>query len=1053
MKILNIGIFGLLLIILVLIIVFIVCNVFDKIYANNAIKSNFSNSKNGIKRDKKYYGGGVNIFEDIGEQINKLQTSIETNKNVLNITNVLIHCLDTQIKPSLGRELNDGFSDKNYRYHIYNFSTIDDLIKEINTNIQYEILMGSTYNENELFFNYTTYHINYNKLSQILEKTKEKILFLQANQKNILGDKYFDNDTSKPLHYISVINNESIKNIIIYYNEKYNYNSIYDNTTIKDIKNLYNIFSNDLYQFNCLYDIYNKIIHDIDIKVTLTEPEKITKATNIANDIIKRLYDKLDKPNDNIQNKKKEILQNICRLIGISDNFSAMAKINTGATVASLNIKQYDKSLTLESDKKDFITKYKSYFDTIKILNDVMPKTTIKKKSIVTDDNISKINSIMQKINLVKNLPDLGITLLDELVDKINVYKEIIYNYKLFKKMDLTKEYNFLQILNKADRKPTETEFPELIKVFKSIDNYNNIKKNTRKYEEDTTDPTIKILKPSSNYFKSGKVSTVDLSFIYKNIITDIIDIKPNGVNEIYAYIEKINSDIIIYTDIIQKYFKNNVNTLMKNTIKSFITLKTQWETNSINNNFQVEFNTIEINEINSKLHIIQEINDMINVSDIENKTDKCNEYKSDLDTFNDSVFGKNYIADLAKKTTIIDPVSNAITTFENRKIEYDRYITVYETYLVEWKKLDNIADINIRVSNPKKKITDINIDKIKSSIEQNYKTLKTNFDDLKSKYDHYKQEISSTGSTSSTSILTPPDKSLNTGNDKNRETKYYIPLYLYYQQQIKLNTDFQNELSNGKSDYYIIYNAIQSGNNIPKKFNTTFTSLKNKSKTQKCKNLKILIDMFNADPKYTSKQIICGGTELIDRYINKSYSTITDLDELHKKLNSIDYALRQDYKNLKEFFIKFIELLRESNSSLIPKEWEWEDRRNKKQPVEWSNIPFFKQKTWSDPIKETQASTIYWRIKDSVGKKEIVIIERDDSIYKKDKNKIYYKPLTPDEKKMLKKRIYSENRDLIDETYEIDEIIDGINSINPVSGRYYIYQNGAWTNYLLPME
>jgi hypothetical protein len=202
------------------------------------------------------------------------------------------------------------------------------------------------------------------------------------------------------------------------------------------------------------------------------------------------------------------------------------------------------------------------------------------------------------------------------------------------------------------------------------------------------------------------------------------------------------------------------------------------------------------------------------------------------------------------------------------------------------------------------------------------------------------------------------------------------------------------------------------------------------------------------------SKHIVFGGTALIDVY-NTAYKSPTNIGSLHYYIKSIKNGLKNDYRNLEDFFTKFIILLRELNPSLIPEKWEWEvRRRNKnKQPVEWSNIPFFKQKTWSDPIKETQASTIYWRIKDSVGKKEIVIIERDDSIYKKDKNKIYYKPLTPDEKKMLKKRIYSENRDLIDETYEIDEIIDGINSINPVSGRYYIYQNGAWTNYLLPME
>jgi len=1122
MKILNIGIFGLLLIILVLIIVFIICNVFDKIYTNNAIKSNFSNSKNDVKRDKKYYGGGVNIFEDIDDNAQKLFDSTDVKDGILNIKDILPYCLKNDINPSLQRELTAS-SEENYVYHIFNYSTICDLIEEIEKDTS-----GKTYDE--LFFDYSEYNIDFSKLKILSDDIKTKIKFLITTKgENILGNIYFGDDPTKikpyTIKYTTNLLQENLQKIILFYNDKYKKNKIIG------IKNIFNLFSNNYSKFNILYQIYDFIKKDSDIDLSLkggilpTDQSIIDKVMPVIESEIKKEYEKINGIESLPQVVKDEIinrsLTSICHLFRIPPNFENMKIIPGGTSVGSTYTRLTDKSPLAE-----FEAEYKKYLDYIDLLNELKDNTI---NTFSDSSKVTKINQILEKMNIIidftSNNPDSS-----DKLDEINKYRtitselnEIIKNYKEFKKMNLGDQRTKLDKMLKSKEKPKNNiEFLELTETFNKIKKYFDIKKKARG-SINTKTQIIYYSKDTDQ--KTGNIAELDIKYIYmfmNNLIkTAIINHdntttkKWNNIDNIISIITSINNRIIeidklliSYTDFLTKNHTLKQDTDTEDNIIIFNDLKQQWIDNTFDGDtFKSYFNDIynilkpllekclaKITIFNSHESIINNIiskskaqytNKLIEaiISHIDTKQKKqILQNKIDVSTFDKGYTDTiNVINKLIDKIDIIEDIQKDITSrdtdmakkivdkniykieidknvnpiysakitdmntnisnMDNFKSEYDKYIKLYNKYINEWKKLDNKSNIDNIVNPFSGKKLDIN--KIKTQLDDNLSKFNNNFINLDRLYKEYEIDIKPVG--------------LPTADKIKEKTRYYSQLYKYLVSKIEIN-NFKDATTN-QNFYLSQFKKIQEKDTITKKKND------NNSYEKKVANLKKLIEEYqtaysSADQIVDittvafggSKHIVHGGTELITKYIT-AYTSPANIKSLHYYIRSITNGLKNDYRNLEEFFTKFIILLRESNPSLIPEKWEWEDKKNKKQPVEWSNIPFFKQKTWSDPIKETQASTIYWRIKDSVGKKEIVIIERDDSIYKKDKNKIYYKPLTPDEKKMLKKRIYSENRDLIDETYEIDEIIDGINSVNPVSGRYYIYQNGAWTNYLLPME
>ena len=1058
MKILNIGIFGLLLIILVLIIVFIVCNVFDKIYTNNAIK-NGSNNKNDVRnkkyygvRDKIYYGGGTNIFEDIDDSANLFDPTTNVKDGILEINDKLSNCLKNDIKPSLERELTAS-SEENYVYHIFNYSTICDLIEEIEKDAS-----GKT--DDELFFDYSGYNINFSKLKILSDdiKTKTKIKFLINNRgDNILGNIYFGDDPTKKepytIEYTTNLLQENIQKIILFYNGKYKKNKE-DISKIIGIKNIFNLFSNNYSKFDILYKIYDFIQDDTDIDLSLksgtlsTDQSIIDKVIPFAESEIKRQYEKINenqKLSQAVKHEKNNILTSICHLFRIPPNFETMIIIPGGTSVGSAYT-GLKVTLTFENHYKK---KYITYIGFIDKLNELKYKT----KNSSYD---KKIDKILGKINFLKDYIK-NIKFIDELF-------EINKNYNLFKNMNLSHEKTELESMILSSAIPKDKN--ELNNIYKKIQDYFSIKNTARRGVSEN----LKGIKPKyknetfgfGDYVKDkdGKDTTAILLANINSIylyISDKIDewIKDHDIltttkwkdqNGLIAIIDRIDTKI---KDIYNKQILPMMATpplllekysipLISNTIDQFNQLQREWN----NNLFEpttYENNIDEISDIliqcNAKAIIINDIKTTIDSFDIGAKIIIMNNYQTEISTNTDPQHTETKKKNVNAKIIIINNIQKS----------YQKYNTYYKTYIdTIWKKLNDIANINnvLVIGTYSYSIKDI-----KSKLNEKIKAFNTNFTYLENAYKEYEDEIPKL-------IVIPikPDPSTEA-----TDPLYYNKLYNYFVYQVDLNNFVD---AKDQSFYTKQFENIKKKNPSNFEKDSKGNTIKNKNNDfrQRAKNLEKLINKYNASINPTganpTKNIVFGGTVLIDVY-NTAYKNPTNIKDLYYHIKNINGGLNSDYWNLENFFTKFIILLRESNPSLIPEKWEWEDRRNKnkKQPVEWSNIPFFKQKTWSDPIKETQASTIYWRIKDSVGKKEIVIIERDDSIYKKDKNKIYYKPLTPDEKKMLKKRIYSENRDLIDETYEIDEIIDGINSVNPVSGRYYIYQNGAWTNYLLPME
>jgi len=172
-------------------------------------------------------------------------------------------------------------------------------------------------------------------------------------------------------------------------------------------------------------------------------------------------------------------------------------------------------------------------------------------------------------------------------------------------------------------------------------------------------------------------------------------------------------------------------------------------------------------------------------------------------------------------------------------------------------------------------------------------------------------------------------------------------------------------------------------------------------------------------------------------------------LTSLKRAFNNINKNMNNDFKLLESFFSEFITILRESNPSLIP---------NNEKPV-WVKeekilndfVPPIKDLIVPKKLKESIAS-IYSMITYESNKvsKTIEILQHIPII--KEKHKVYYNPLTPEEKKMIKKKLLKEDRAELDEEYDIDEIINGMKTNNLVYGRYTLYKDNMWKTIIIPI-
>lgn len=1130
MKILNIGIFGLLLIILVLIIVFIVCNVFDKIYTNNAIKSNFLNSKNDVKRDKKYYGGGANIFEDIDEQCailtinkNKSDSTHSTydkfhskNHNIKNISDVLINNTN-ELKYLLKDVLDE------YTYHIQSYSALDDMLESCSN---YEDFIN-------LGFKLKLSENNYNRCKDLKNNIYKKpprqlkLTFLINGIHNYLETNYFNS---------LILTQDNLYDAIMKYNSNYNFKlKILNKFNYKK-----NLFSNKFYMIQILNNIYKNILALLPLPTEDQIKDSITGVIINERDnillsplpqVIKNIKIQILKDTlaifypDDLNNIKISSTSSTHSRTSISSRTSTSSKHSTSSTSPrgsnSLDIQiitfipfDYTK-LTPENIEKEIKSLITDYINILNELNEIKYNTTFKRvnKGIKIDKNkdISEFNDLYLMVTK-KYLIDGLLVTEDSIITK---YYTIILDYKEFIKFPMDDTYmdNLydtyikpkLNIINKTD---VDNFNNQILDIADNINNYINLKNKVRFYIRPNG-----TMGQSSDYIYDGRgkkiINKSNLNFIYEDLWENKLNLALKSFNDNYKKINDLMGKIDAFLKSDAKYIDPSNEKYSFNTI--FKEIQTKW--NSTDRNAFSNYNDLHL--ILTNIDTVQTTYSN-SIIDLMSKIDTF--LQSNVPKYSNLSNDKYYFYTLFQVIKTINIVMNNIDAVDNYKqlkllltiidliqSNLSHEIIEYNNIINESTNKKNIIEYLYCFEYIKKCINGIidNIDGIKNDIggikSIDIKNIKINIQEI---IDFFNNDYTEIGGTLYTGmeyikkILTDIEIKTHKGSNyivpkqlnlispmiNNNSTNnlivlknwYITNIYIYIQYNIGffvkkdkkdkkdpidlINTNVEIFLSskaytNIKGGVKGAYASIKTL--FDKHINTqSSTSIFNKDSTEYYKKLNDFITEVNKIST-TTPTPKSGGTEVIDKYLGFNYKSPTDYNQLIYFLNKIDNSLRGDYDFLGLYFAQLVEIFREDNPSLIPEKWEWEDRRNKnkKQPVEWSNIPFFKQKTWSDPIKETQASTIYWRIKDSVGKKEIVIIERDDSIYKKDKNKIYYKPLTPDEKKMLKKRIYSENRDLIDETYEIDEIIDGINSVNPVSGRYYIYQNGAWTNYLLPME
>jgi hypothetical protein len=157
---------------------------------------------------------------------------------------------------------------------------------------------------------------------------------------------------------------------------------------------------------------------------------------------------------------------------------------------------------------------------------------------------------------------------------------------------------------------------------------------------------------------------------------------------------------------------------------------------------------------------------------------------------------------------------------------------------------------------------------------------------------------------------------------------------------------------------------------------------------------------------------------------------------------------MKADFNLLEVFFSDFITILRESNPFLIST---YEPLVNIKPKKTITDFVLTKDFIVPADLKKsiTRVSNMISNESNKISK-SIEILQHIPKI--KEKTKIYYNPLTKEEKKMIKKKLLKEDTEELDEEYDIDEIINGMKTNNLVYGRYTLYKDNAWQTIIIPI-
>jgi hypothetical protein len=502
-------------------------------------------------------------------------------------------------------------------------------------------------------------------LTNIIEKTIEKTE-LNKIKNNLKNNDFFRQNINENLNQYNTLQTKLL-------------NEAYENELNNFLKNEWN---------NPLYIEYNNTKKEITEKNEALN--EITKNTIMSEDLksqsINNIKEYIKNKNNELENIKKNILNYIINNNKLNNNSTEKNYfLNPFAYLSDYSDKIFGTIKTTEEkidDKLKIINTGNNFAKLEELINKIKENIISFEELNSLFNLINKIENILKKEDLYKNLYFENGQTLENLFNELNINIETIKDNKIYKNNNKSKEliYNFYTIQNEKEN---------TIKILKSLETINNIidsifdklkNKDMIKYLNNIISKNPESIKKTSVINDYNKKQNNELTNFYINEI--------NVSKPILIKNEINNFKMYLYNDNIKKTF--NIDQYMNNMIKQLKYLMNKYKKlfiESDKNYFKKEIQ-----------NLFEKYN--LEITDIENKDISI--YLNLLDNKFDTYLTSENIQTLTEK--LPDKINEIFNAIRNIEIKIDNKIeseenkkekTIKETIIQEKLKKEKNETIN----------------------------------------------------------------------------------------------------------------------------------------------------------------------------------------------------------------------------------------------------------------------------------------------------------------------------------------------------------------------